>query len=55
MASLQSAIVAQGPRAEHNLPDTPSREATDYVFDAERNAQQFKDNLKSAIAHWLSA
>ena len=55
MASLQSAIVAQGPKAANNLPDTPSREATDQAFDAERDAQQFKDNLKQAIAHWLSA
>lgn len=55
MASLQSAIVAQGPKAENNLPDTPSREATDQAFNAEREAQQFKDNLKQAISHWLSA
>lgn len=55
MASLQSAIVAQGPKAENNLPDTPNREATDQVFDAEHEAQQFKDNLKQAISHWLSA
>ena len=55
MASLQSAIVAQGPKAVNNLPDAPNREATDQAFDAERDAQQFKDNLKQAIAHWLSA
>ena len=55
MASLQSAIVAQGPKTVNNLPDTPSREATDQAFDAERDAQQFKDNLKQAIAHWFGA
>lgn len=55
MVSLQSAIVAQGPKTVNNLPDTPSREATDQAFDAERDAQQFKDNLKQAIAHWFSA